>query len=814
MKWLWAVVLPLITAALCYILSTKTLLPAPLGRLLSPQEGFWQNAEAADKNFSESLSFPGLKGNTKVYFDERLVPHVFADNSADAYFVQGYLHAKFRLWQMELQTFAAAGRASEIVGEKALTHDREFRRLGMVYAAENSLKMMEADAESKSVCDAYTSGVNAYINSLTSASLPLEYKMIGYQPEQWSNFKTALFLKYMSYDLAGHEDDLEMTNAKRFFSATDFRLLYPDYQDSVDPIIPRGTVFPPPSINPVAPAGADSALDFVYNTTHSQMQPDREIGSNNWAVSGRKTASGSPILCTDPHLGLNLPSIWYEMQITTPEFNTYGVSFPGAPNIIMGFNDSCAFGFTNGGRDVRDYYEIKFKDNSRSEYLYNGSYRKTEFRYEHIKIAGKPDFIDTVAYTVFGPVMYDAAFGDSAKQNKSNYAVRWTAHMPSNELKLFILLDRAKNYNDYVAAAMNMQCPGQNCLFAAKNGDIALRTQGAWPAKWKGQGDFIMPGWDSSYVWQGIIPQNEVPYQYNPERGFVSSANQRPADTNYHYYLGRNYPLYRGLHVNRMLNGMNNITVEDMQKMQANSYDEEAAMILPVMLRNIDSSRFSENELSRFRSLAAWNYEMKADRIEPVWFDLAWSALRSNVYNDELDRVKAKAVFPSESTLTEALLRDSAYKFIDDVTTPQVETLGDIVTKSFRNAFDKYNELSAKESVNWGAYKQTRVYHLTKIPEFSSAVLAANGGRNAINANKMNLMEKKAQGPSWRMVVNLTPQTEAYGVYPGGQSGNPGSRFYQSFVADWTAEKYYKLWVMDPSQSNDQRLIGTMTFNP
>ena len=206
-----------VTIVLIVILNSTLVLPAPLGKLLSPQHGIWQNAEPVNEDYTADLKFPELAGKVNIYFDERLVPHIFAEKENDAYFAQGYIHAKFRLWQMELQTHAAAGRASEIIGDKALKHDREFRRLGMVYAAENSLKEMENDPLTKGECDAYTAGVNAYIESLNESNLPLEYKLIGYRPEKWSNLKTALFLKYMSYDLAGHDDDFEMTNAKIFF---------------------------------------------------------------------------------------------------------------------------------------------------------------------------------------------------------------------------------------------------------------------------------------------------------------------------------------------------------------------------------------------------------------------------------------------------------------------------------------------------------------------------------------------------------------------------------------------------------------------
>ena len=192
-----------ITAVLIIILNSTILLPAPLGKWLSPQNGLWQNEESVNHNYSDDLSFPQLKGKVDVYFDERLVPHVFAEQENDAFFVQGYLHAKFRLWQMEFQTHAAAGRVSEIVGKKAIDFDRDKRRLGMVYAAENSLKEVAKDPETLAECDNYTAGVNAYIESLNDATLPLEYRLLNYYPEKWTNLKTALFLKYMSLDLAG-----------------------------------------------------------------------------------------------------------------------------------------------------------------------------------------------------------------------------------------------------------------------------------------------------------------------------------------------------------------------------------------------------------------------------------------------------------------------------------------------------------------------------------------------------------------------------------------------------------------------------------
>ncbi len=801
-----------VCSGLIVVLNTSLVLPAPLGKLLSPQQGVWQNAEPASANFTANLTFSNLSGKVDVFFDDRLVPHIFAEQENDAYFVQGFLHAKFRLWQMELQTFAAGGRVSEILGEKGLEHDREFRRLGMVYAAEIALKEVEKDPVIKAECDAYTAGVNAYIETLTESSLPIEYKLIGYKPEKWDNLKTSLFLKYMSFDLAGRDEDFEMTNTKSFFSAEDFQKLFPSIQDSLDPIIPKGTPFQPQKVFPVAPANADS----LYLNNHDlaiteTTKPDRDNGSNNWAVSGSKTKSGAPILASDPHLGLNLPSLWYELQISTPTFNAYGVSFPGAPGVIFGYNDSCAYGFTNGGRDVRDYYEIKFKDDSRNEYLFNGSYHPTKFRVDTIKIKDKANFIDSVAYVQLGnnwcPVMYDKSFSGGKNTNNKNYAVRWKAHDVSNEFKIFNMLNHSNNYADYSAAVTNLQTPGQNCVFASKDGDIAVRTQGDWPAKWMGQGDFVMPGFDSSYLWQGMIPQDEVPYQYNPERGFVSSANQKPVDDKtYPYYLGRNYPEYRGLTINKRLSEMKDITPQDMMALQTDNFDAGAAMAKPFIVANMKEASLSVAAKKYFDILKNWNCRNDVGTAGATVFDRFWDNFDAVVYDDEYKNAPKVIMRPFFSTLLEEVLKDSAYKFLDDITTAEKETLTDAVTAAFNKAAVELQKIDSAGNLNWDKQKATRINHLAKLEPFGRFNLSIGGGIRNINATKAT------HGPSWRMVVSLTDKTEAYGVYPGGQSGNPGSKYYDSFVDEWAAGKYYLLWMMTKEEVGDKRVIAKMSF--
>ncbi|HSU51684.1 MAG TPA: penicillin acylase family protein [Segetibacter sp.] len=808
----------IITVALIFILNV----PLPFGKsktpcfgsFLSPQHGYLQNAEPTDEDFNATLHFPALNGKVEVYFDERLVPHVYADVENDAYFVQGYLHAKFRLWQMDFQTYAAAGRLSEIMGETSggnnfLKIDKFFRRLGMVYGAEQSLKKLEADSITKNETDAYTAGVNAYISSLKPNQIPLEYKLLNYKPEKWTNFKTQLFLKYMSFDLAGGDNDFEMTNAKKLFSPADIEKLYPTTQDSLDPIIPRSTIFQPASIVSNKPASADSIYFHSSDSVETPLiiKPNKNNGSNNWVVSGRKTRSGSPILCNDPHLGLNLPSLWYEMQISTPAFNTYGVSFPGAPSIIIGFNDSCAWGVTNAGRDVKDYYEITFKDSSQSEYLYNARWTKVNFRDEVIKVKGQADVIEKIPMTVFGPVMFDKNYPNILKDGKS-YAVRWKAHDASNELLTFNKLNRAKNYFDYIKAITTFQTPGQNFIFATKTGDIAIRQQGQFPAKWRRQGDFIMPGVDSSYLWKGFIPSRENPTMINPVRGFLSSANQLATDESYPYYLAGQAEIYRGIIINRKLDAMSDITVEDMQRLQTDNYNVFAEMARPLLLKYLDEGKLSSDERNYFNKFKTWNLRNDVAEEGPTVFKLWWDDFAKDVYNDEFAQTPLPLKSPDESTLLEALLRDSSYKFVDNINTAKIEKLDEIVLQSFKSACKDLKIADDQRLLAWGKFKDTGVRHLLKLPAFSRLNLLIGGGTNIINATTSD------HGPSWRMVVQLTDETEAYGVYPGGQNGNPGSKYYDNFVDTWVKGKYYPLvYVSADRVHTSSKMKWKMTFS-
>jgi penicillin amidase len=806
-----------VTAGLIVLLNVQ--LPAGssktprLGYFLSPQKGFWQNAEPADLSLDKEITIPGMKATTDVYFDDRLVPHVYAENETDAYFVQGYLHAKFRLWQMEFQTYIAGGRLSEVIGKDGLKTDQYFRRLGMVYGAEHSLQAMEADTVVRSTLDAYTAGVNAYISSLTAKNLPLEYKLLDYQPEPWTNLKTALFLKFMSFDLSGQgDDDLLMTNTRNLFGYETFKKLFPLRDDSLDPIIPKGTVFAKPGIEVKIPASVDSAYLLSNKNTVTALPPvipNKNNGSNNWAVSGSKTKSGKPILCNDPHLGLNLPSLWYEMQITTPTSNSYGASFPGSPTVVIGFNDSIAWGETNAGRDVKDFYEIRFRDTTMREYWYNGTWLQSTFRKEVIRIKGRPDDVENITMTVWGPVMYDQSY-KSKNEDGKYYAVRWTAHDASDELLTFYKLNRAKNYTDYSDAVATFQCPGQNFVFASVSGDIAIRQAGKFVARWNRQGDFVQPGTDSSYRWQGFIPESENPVVLNPARGFVSSANQMSVDSTYPYYLGRagNFTSYRGYIINRKLASMNNITPRDMERLQTDNYNVIAELARPVLLKLLNENKLDAGEKKYLSLFKDWDLRNDNNEKGATVFQVFWDSVYMQTFGDEFGQSKIPLYWPEPVTLLESLLKDNSYPFADDIRTKdKKETMSDVVLTAYKKACTTLLKADRENHLQWGRFKDTHISHLLRIPAFSRLHLQVGGGTGIINAITAN------HGPSWRMVVSLTSPVEAYAVYPGGQSGNPGSRHYDDFVDTWAAGKYYPLLFLTRREAGlDRRMKWHMVF--
>ncbi len=789
LKFAWVL---LFTVIFIYLADTTgpfgSQLPA-LGRFFSPFHGFWKNAEPVDDHEDEVLTLAGLNGPATVVFDERMVPHVFAQSDEDAFFIQGYLHARDRMFQMDISTRSAAGRISEVLGPAAIEYDKRQRRKGLGWAAENAMQAFQKSNEDRSAVEAYTKGVNAYLESLRPEEYPLEYKILGITPEPWTPLKCGQFFKSFANTLCFRHDDLESTNTRAFLGDSLFAMLYPEHNPKQSPIVPADISW---DFEPIVatPSSEEAAIGML--PYKSMPKPPKFIGSNNWAVAGKKTASGHPILCNDPHLDLTLPSIWYEIQIHTPNINAYGVSAPGTPGILIGFNDHIAWGETNVGWDVVDWYTIEWTNEKRSTYMLDGRPQEVEYRVEEIKVKGqKEPVFDTVKYTVWGPVSYE-----DPENEYDGMAMRWIAHdlpaeKPFYELGTFLNLMKASNYDEYREALAGFDAPAQNFVFASREGDIAITVNGKLPVRRDQQGRFIQDGSRSENAWQDFIPRDQVPAVKNPERGFISSANQRSTASSYPYYYLGNFDDYRGRYVNRRLETMQNITIEDMMAMQNDNYSILPEDALPVLLQLIEGAELTEEQAQVKALLENWDYRFDPEKEAPDAF-LSWYY---RMYGQTFDELAAQdeqtdVDFPEDWRFIELMNGYSNHLVFDLQETEEVETAQTLALTTFQEVSEEYHERTPKER-QWAQRKATFIPHLGNIPGMGTATIYNGGFDDAINS------VKRANGPSWRMIVELGKEVKAYGVYPGGPSGNPGSPFYDNAVEQWAEGKYYELHLYD-----------------
>lgn len=782
MKYASFIVVFLITAALAIFASRPIGQIPPLAPLLDPNHGFWQNSFSEDQLAEEEISIQNLSSPVEVIYDEYLIPHIFAQNDLDLYRAQGYVTAQHRLWQMEFQTMAAAGRISEIVGPMALELDRMTRRKGLAFGAELGIKFLqEKDPETLALVEAYADGVNQYISQLTEARLPVEYKILNYRPEPWSAYKSLLLLKYMSDMLVG-DRDLEYSNLRKILGEAGLNKLYPEFPKENDPVIEKERVWDFQSL----PVSRPDSISYPDDTLLGPLtQPVEGTGSNNWAVSGSKTKNGHPILANDPHLSLNLPSLWYSMQLSTPDHSVKGATLPGALGVISGFNEHIAWGVTNATRDTRDWYKITYQDESRKAYKYGNEWRPTDLRIEEIKVKGENTFVDTVVYTHYGPVVYDKSF--RTDRQDVNFALRWIVHEGSNEQKTFLMMNKAQNHADYNKALDNYGAPAQNFVFASKSGDIAMRIQGKFPLKWPGQGKFLMDGADPRMEWQGYIPNEQNASTLNPQRGFVSSANQHPVDPSYPYYVFDNsFEHYRNRRLNRKLAEMSQITVDDMKALQFDNYNLQAAEALPVLINLLGTYQAESAEAEKYlKELRSWDFfadpNKKGQTLYSIWIAETSESIWSQLMKNEVPLQRPN------SYQTIDLMANAPNDTIFDLKESQsVESASYHVQVGFDSLLVAMKKWEEEEGdFSWANYKKTTIQHLVpNFKSFSVTNVYTGGGAGILNATGSR------HGASWRMVVELGESIQAYGVYPGGQSGNPGSKYYDNLIPIWANGEY------------------------
>lgn len=797
------------TLALVIVLNSKLGDVPPLGKFLDPFHGFWKNAESRNAVADQHFQLDGLKGNVEIKFDDQMIPHIFAEDETDVFFAQGFITAKDRLWQLDFQTRFASGRLSEVIGSKAIDVDKYQRRMGMVYGAENMLKGMKNDPEMTAVMEAYAAGINAYIESLDSEDYPIEFKILNYKPEKWETLNSALLLKLMSATLSSGSNEFYMNNIVHEFGPEIVENLFPDYPFREDPIIPEGTKW---DFKPLAIP--EPPVLLTHQATKFRTREKIEgIGSNNWAVSASKSATGFPLLANDPHLDLSLPSIWYQIQLATPGSNVYGVSLPGAPGVIIGFNNKVAWGVTNVDADVLDWYQIKFKDSTKKEYWYNNKWNKVTERIESISIRGGETIKDTVYYTHHGPVVYMEGQKPAAYAKTHNipegHALRWVAHDPSNEFRAIYLLNRSKNYDDYRQAITFFNAPAQNFIFASADNDIAITPNGYFPLKYREQGKYILDGSLPENDWHGRIPAAHNPTVKNPRRGFVSSANQSSTDPTYPYYINWEFaPYERGHRINKRLTVMNQVTVDSLRNLQNDNYSILAENIRPVLLKGVNPEKLNATQKEAFEIAAKWNKFYNADEVGASIFEIWRLKLERNIWADEFTKPGKPMRYPSRDRMVEMLINEPDARWFDNIETPAKESSQDIIHLSFIAAIDslqtKYGPIS--NEWQWGNVKHSHVPHLAKIAGFGTKFINNGGSKTTVNAMS------ESNGPSWRMVVALGKDVKAYGLFPGGESGNPGSFYYDDMVDNWSKGKLNELLFLKLKTDTSPRIKATWKF--
>jgi penicillin amidase len=413
--------------------------------------------------------------------------------------------------------------------------------------------------------------------------------------------------------------------------------------------------------------------------------------------------------------------------------------------------------------------------------------------------------------------MYDYNFHD--ENNHTQHAFRWIAHDESNQFMAFHKLNLARNYSDYMAALNEYDAPAQNFAFASAGGDIAIRVQGKYPVRRTNEGKFILDGSKSTNGWMQYIPDEQNVVQKNPARGFVSSANQYPVDATYPYYItSTHYEAYRNRRINTLLQQATNVTPEDMIRMQVDNYNLRAAESLPLFLKQLDSAHFNNTEAAAFRTLKQWNYVNDKDSEGASYFQAWWDNLMPLIW-DELDKNHILLTRPTRYTTIKLIREQPALSFFDIQSTPEKETAKEVIQKSFALGVKDLEEWKAKKAgaqtassgqavAPWSEYKDSYIGHLLRLPALSEHVLTG-GNYDIVNAHS------KVSGPSWRMVVSLEKSgVKAWGLYPGGQSGNPGSAHYIDMLDHWVHGKSYPLLFMHSADEAAAQKLSRTQFNP
>ena len=799
----------------------------------------------APKSFPQTegeVQLKGLDGPVDIYRDAMGIPHIYAATSHDLFFAQGYVHAQDRFWQMDTWRHIGSGTLSEMFGSGQVETDSFLRTLGWRQIAE--LEYESLNSESRAVLDSYTAGVNAYLEDHHTTAVSLEYAVLSllspdYEIQPWTPINTITWGKAMAWDLRGNMDE-EITRAVLLKTLTPEQLaqLYPAYPADHPVIVNE---LPESALNV---QGQSSQVKADLERSAFDFQPLAEklaridaalgpatggLGSNSWAVSGSRTATGMPLLANDPHLGIQMPSIWYQVHLEcepkTEEcpYNVAGFSFAGVPGVVIGHNDRIAWGVTNLGPDVMDLYIERVNPDNPNQYEVNGEWVDFETRTETIQVVGGDPVEVTVRLTRHGPVISDS-YGPLKDENTGEdpefvpfneragihlpeqyvIALKWTALVPSSLFEAVLGFDKAQNWEDFREAARGFHVPAQNLIYADVDGNIGYQMPGDIPMRANGDGTIPVPGWTDEYEWTGYIPFEELPYAFNPPEGYIVTANNRCQPWDYPHFISRDWDYgFRAQRIVDMIeNAPGEIDMAYMQSMQADSYDMNAPLYVPLLLQ---LEELENNESYAQSLLTDWDFHARPDSAAAAVFSAFWRHLLHNTFNDNMP---GERYFPDGGSRWNEIMRqlgeDSPWW--DDTTTPErEETRDQIIRESFEEGVAELEGIFGNDPAEWtwgemhaatfrnGTLGESGVGPIEAL--FNRGPFQTGGGESIVNATgwSMNAPYETQSLPSMRMIVDLGNLNNSVTVHTTGQSGHAYHEHYIDMAPLWANVEYYSM---------------------
>ena len=772
-----------------------------------------------------SLKLNGLGAPVDVVRDTEGVPHIYAKSQADAYFALGFVHAQDRLWQMEMNRRIASGRLAEILGPAALDTDRFLRTLGVARNAQAILGNLSPEAHA--MLDAYAKGVNAYLDNRRQP-LPLEFYLTGAPaPEPWQPADTIGWQTMMSWDLSGNwtQELLRMRLSQRL-SLQQINELLPPYPG-----------------DPVMQTQDYTKLYRDLTGTAQQLQAIAGIaqpslvegkGSNNWVVSGALSATGKPLLANDPHLGLSAPALWYFAHLSAPGLNVIGATLPGVPGVVLGHNDRIAWGFTNTAPDVQDLYIEHINPDNPRQYQTPDGWADFNIRVETIKVKGKPDVLLAVRETRHGPIITGALpIVDRAQLDTKHYAIAfaWTSLRPDDlTVQAGMQFNRAQNWEQFVTALKDFASPEQNMVYADVDGNIGYIAPGRIPIR-KPENDLKglapAPGWDARYDWDGFIPFDALPRQYNPASNRVYTANQKIVPDDYPYYLTSEWTLpYRANRIGELLEATGKHSLDSFAAMQGDTVSLEARDLLPAMRKTVPRSADAKAALER---LNGWNGEMAADRPEPLIFNAWQRELSREIFADELGDKLMKDYWELRPAAMFDVLNDinGESRWCENIDAPRgsvPQTCADVLTASLDVAI---GDLKKRYGANmdawrWGDAHQARSEHrpfskVGLLAKIFDVRVATPGDTYTLDVGRNNLRDEDEpfvnhHAPSLRALYDLSNLENSRFMHSTGQSGNVLSPLYRNFAKRWSEITYIPMHTR--RESVEQGKLGTLTLTP